>query len=108
MQNKKKIIINYIKKLIKKYGCFSIGEIDGIDWLPPVNEMGKLVALAEVFHENYVEVNIYNPNSHSSDPIEDPYYLPYEKLSLELLVKIEELCDCWEAINWETEKTISK
>ena len=105
--NKKKQIISYIKKIIKEQGGFSIGEIDGIDWLPPVNEMGKLVALAEYFYENYVEINIYNPNSHTSDQIADSYYLPYEKLSLELLIVIEELCDCWEAKNWETEKRIS-
>jgi hypothetical protein len=106
MQNKKNTI-SYIKKLIKENGSFSISEFDGVACLPAVNEMGKLVALAEHFYEDKVEVNIYEPNSFSSDPISEPYYLPYEELSLELLAEIEELCDYKDAENFKTQKRIS-
>ena len=101
MQNKKETI-SYIKKLIKENGSFSISEFDGIACLPAVNQMGKLVALAEHFYEDRVEVNIYDPNSFSSDQIGDPYYLPYEELRLELLAEIQDLCDCWDAQKTET------
>lgn len=101
MQNKKNTI-SYIKKLIKENGSFSISEFDGIACLPAVNEMGKLVALAEYFYEDHVLVNIYDPNSFTGDPIGDPYYLPYEQLSPELLAEIEDLCDCWDAQKMET------
>ena len=106
MSNKKETI-SYIKKLIKENGSFSISEFDGIACLPAVNEMGKLVALAEYFYEDHVLVNIYDPNSFSGDPIGDPYYLPYEKLSHELLTEIELLCDHKDAENWQTQKRIS-
>jgi hypothetical protein len=90
---KKQETISYIKKIIKENGSFSISEFDGIASLPAVNEMGKLVALAEYFDEDSIEVNIYDPNSFTGDPIGDPYYLPYEQLSPELLEEIEQLCD---------------
>ena len=96
MQNKKNTI-SYIKKLIKENGSFSISEFDAIACLPYVNQMGILVALAEYFYEDRVMVNIYDSNSFTGDPIGDPYYLPYEELSPELLAEIEELCDCWDA-----------
>jgi hypothetical protein len=105
--NKKQETISYIKKLIKENGNFSIGEFDGIACLPAVNEMGNLIALAEHFYEDKVEVNIYKTNSFSSDPISEPYYLPYEELSLELLAEIEELCDYKDAENYQTQKRIS-
>ena len=106
MQNKKNTI-SYIKKLIKENGSFSISEFDGIACLPAVNEMGKLVALAEHFYEDHVEINIYDPNSFSGDPIGDPYYLPYEELSPELLAEIQELCDYKDAENFKTKKRVS-
>ena len=105
--DKKKQTINYIKKLIKENGSFSISEFDGIACLPAVNEMGKLIALAEYFDEDSVEVNIYDPNSFTGDPIGDPYYLPYEELSPELLDEIQDLCDNWDAKNYQTEKRIN-
>lgn len=101
MQNKKQTI-SYIKQLIKENGSFSISEFDGIACLPAINEMGKLVALAEYFHEDMVEINIYDPNSFTGDPIGDPYYLPYEQLSQAILDEIEALCDNWDARKMET------
>jgi hypothetical protein len=104
MQNKKHTI-SYLKKLIKENGSFAIGEFDGIECLPAVNEMGNLVALAEHFYEDKVEINIYDAK-YSSDQISS-YYLPYEELSEELLAEIEALCDNWDAQNYQTEKRIS-
>jgi len=100
MQNKTNTI-SYIKKLIKENGNFSISEFDSIACLPAVNEMGNLVALAEHFYEDKVEINIYDAK-YSSDQISDSYYLSYEELSEELLAEIEELCDCWDAQKMET------
>ena len=98
----KKNTITYIKKIIKENGSFSIGEYEDIASLPAVNQMGPLVALAEYFYENNVEINIYDANGYSSDPICNSYYLPYEELSLELLDEIQNLCDCWDAQKMET------
>jgi hypothetical protein len=103
----KKNTISYIKKLIKENGSFSIGEFQDIASLPAVNQMGPLVALAEHFDENRVEINIYDANGYTSDPICNSYYLPYEKLSLELLEEIEQLCDYMDADNYKTQKRIS-
>ena len=104
MQNKKNTI-SYIKKLIKENGSFSISEFDSIASLPAVNEMGNLVALAEHFYEDKVEINIYDAK-YSSEQISDSYYLSYEELSEELLAEIEELCDKIDAQNYQTEKRI--
>jgi hypothetical protein len=103
--NKKKETISYIKKLIKENGSFAIGQCDGMESLPAVNTMGELMALAEHFYENEVEINIYS--RFTGDPIGNPYYLPYESLSMELLQEIEFLCDNWDAQNYQTEKRIS-
>jgi hypothetical protein len=97
----KKETINYIKKIIKENGSFSIGEFQDIASLPAVNQMGPLVALAEHFDENRVEINIYDANGYTSDPICNSYYLPYEELSLELLDEIQDLCDNWDAKNYQ-------
>ena len=103
----KEDLINYIKNILKTYGCFSIGELDvdshgGVC----VNDMGPLVALAEYFTEDYTEINIYNPSSFSSDPIED-YEEKYEKLSEDVLQEILTLCQYWEAQSIRDEKRIS-
>jgi hypothetical protein len=105
--SKKKEVISHIKKFIKENGNFAIGECNGMECLPSVNEMGKLVALAEHFYENYVEINIYDESSFTSNPIADSYYLPYEELSIELLQEIDIHCENWEAEKLKTEKRIS-
>ena len=107
MKKSKKDKINYIKKILGTYGCFSIGELDinspeGVC----VNTMGPLVALAEYFTEDYTEINIYNPASFSSDPIED-YEEKYENLSEDVLHEILNLCQYWEAQSIRDLKRIS-
>jgi hypothetical protein len=90
----KEQIIEEIKKIIVEVGGFGIGEVeeDGISYSPCVNEMGNFVALAEEFNLNEVEVNVYNPNSFSSDPIDD-YTLTYEELDKDVLEEILALCE---------------
>jgi hypothetical protein len=90
----KEQIIEEIKKIIVEVGGFGIGEVeeDGISYSPCVNEMGNFVALAEEFNLNEVEVNVYDPNSFSSDPIDD-YTLTYEELDKDVLEEILALCE---------------
>jgi hypothetical protein len=103
----KKNTITYIKKIIQENGSFSIGEYEDIASLPAVNQMGTLVALAEHFYKDSVEINIYDSNSFTSDPVSNPYYLTYEELSIELLEEIEDLCHYIDAENFQTQKRIS-
>ena len=99
----KRTIIKRIKTIIENYGTFNIGEVDGADGIC-VNEMGELVALAEYFNGTTIEVNIYDPNSFSSDPISD-YELTYEELSKKLLEEILSVAELFEV---DQEKTIKR
>ena len=72
----KKTIIKRIKSIIEKHETFSIGEVEGAEGIC-VNVMGNLVALAEYFNGTTIEVNVFDPNSFSSDAI-DSYELTYE------------------------------
>lgn len=99
----KRTIIKNIKTIIETHGTFNIGEVDGADGIC-VNEMGGLVALVEYFNGTTIEVNIYDPNSFSSDPISD-YELTYEELSKETL---EEILFVAELFETDQEKTIKR
>ena len=99
----KRTIIKRIKTIIENYGTFNIGEVDGADGIC-VNEMGELVGLAEYFNGTTIEVNIYDPNSFSSDPISD-YELTYEELSKKLLEEILSVAELFEV---DQEKTIKR
>ena len=99
----KKTIIKRIKSIVENYGTFNIGEVDGADGIC-VNEMGNLVALVEYFNVTTVEVNIYDANSFSSDPIDD-YELTYEELSKETLVEILFVAELYET---DQEKTLKR
>ena len=104
--NKKKEVINYIKKLIKENGSFAIGELDYFDSSPCIGSIGTVVGLAEYFTEDYVEINVYHTSSFSSDAIES-YEEKYENLSEEVLDEIYFLCQEYEAQTLKTEKRIS-
>jgi hypothetical protein len=99
----KKTIIKRIKSIIENYGTFSIGEVDGADGIC-VNEMGNLVALAEHFSNDVVEMNIYNPSSFNSDPVDD-YEVEYEELSKEVLSEILFVAELYET---DQEKTLKR
>jgi len=99
----KKTIIKRIKSIIENYGTFNIGEVDGADGIC-VNEMGNLVALVEYFNNTTIEVNVYNPNSFNSDPI-DEYELTYEELSKETLEEILFIAEMYET---DQEKTLKR
>lgn len=99
----KKTIIKRIKSIIENYGTFNIGEVEGADGIC-VNEMGNLVALAEYFNGTTIEVNVYDPNSFSSDPISD-YELTYEELDKDTLEQILFIAELFET---DQEKTIKR
>ncbi len=101
----KRTIIKRIKSIIENYGTFNIGEVDGADGIC-VNEMGNYVALAEYFSNTTIEVNVYEPNSFSSDPIDD-YELTYEELSKETLEEILIIAEMYEVDQEKTLKRIS-
>ena len=99
----KRTIIKRIKTIIEKHETFSIGEVEGADGIC-VNEMGNLVALAEYFNGTTIEVNVFDPNSFSSDAI-DSYELTYEELSKEIL---EEILFVAELFETDQEKTLKR
>lgn len=98
--------IERIKKILGVEGCFSVGELDGEDQSITIGTLGNYVGLIEYFTEDYVEVNVYEPRSTSSDAI-DSYTLYYEDLEEDILGDVLLLCEQWEAQNIKTEKRIS-
>ena len=102
---KKEKIIKRIKSIIEKHETFSIGEVEGANGIC-VNGMGNLVAVAEYFNGTTIEVNIYDANSFSSDPIDD-YELTYEELDKEILEQILFVAELYEADQEKTLKRIS-
>jgi len=99
----KRTIIKRIKSIIEKHDSFSIGEVGDANGIC-VNEMGNLVSLAEYFNGTTIEVNIYDTNSFSCDPIDD-YELTYEELSKETLEEILYVAEMYET---EQEKTLKR
>jgi hypothetical protein len=83
----KQEVIEKIQAVLVNWGEFSIGEVDGEDVSPCVASHGNLVDLAEHFNNTGVSVFVYNPSSHSSDPIDD-YDLDYDDLELDVLEEI--------------------
>jgi hypothetical protein len=101
----KRTIIKRIKSIIENYGTFSIGEVFGADGIC-VSEMGNFVGLAEYFNGTTIEVNVYEPDSFSSDPIDD-YELTYEELSKDTLEQILFVAEMYETDQEKTLKRIS-
>lgn len=99
-------IIKRITDIIKLNGCFSVGELEYETNGVVVGELGKFVGLSEYFTEDYCEVNVYEPSSFSSDPI-DTYEEKWENLSEDVLSEIHFICEQWEAECIRTEKRIS-
>jgi len=90
-----------IKDILSVQGCFSVGELllAGVDTETIcVGSLGRFVALAEYFTEDYVEINIYDPASYSSDAI-DSYTEKYENLSDDILLGILTQCEQWDLSN---------
>jgi hypothetical protein len=99
-------LINRITEILKDFGCFSIGELEYETPGIAVGSLGNFVGLAEYFTEDYVEVNVYEPSSFSSDPI-DTYEEKWENLSEEVLSEIHFVCEQYEAEALRLEKRIS-
>jgi hypothetical protein len=97
--------IKRITDILKVNGCFSIGELEGENSIL-VGTLGNYVGLAEYFTEDYVEVNVYEPRSSSSDPV-DSYEESYWGLDENVLDDVLLLCEQWEAECIRTEKRIS-
>lgn len=95
-----------IKRLLSIYGCFAIGELDYFDSTPCISSMGSVVGLVEYYTEDFAEVNVYQTNSFSSDPIET-YDEVYEKFDENVLHEILHLCQEWEALKMKTEKRVA-
>jgi hypothetical protein len=102
----KQEIIDKIKSTLTVEGCFWIGELEVEPGGVVVGELGKFVGLAEYFTEDYVEVNIYEPSSTSSDEI-DTYDAKYEDLDEDVLQSILLVVEQREAENIRTEKRIT-
>jgi spore coat protein CotH len=98
-------IIKRITDILKVNGCFSIGELEGENSIL-VGTLGNYVGLGEYFTEDYVEVNVYEPSSSSSDAI-DTYEESYWELNENVLGDVLLLCEQWEAECIRTEKRIS-
>jgi len=91
MAHKEKLI-EKIKSIIKDYGSFTIGELDGgtsIEYF----SLGKIVFLIESFNHNNVEVFTYD--SIKDDELESGNMVNYEELSDEILEEIAELAEDW-------------
>jgi hypothetical protein len=99
-------IIQSISNIIKDYGSFSISEVEEGERSVVVGSLGSSVGLAEYFREDYCEVNVYEPSSFSSDPM-DTYKEEYVNLSKEALSDVLFVCQQWEAENIRTQKRIN-
>jgi hypothetical protein len=101
----KRTIIKNIKRIIDDFGSFDLSEINA-DSSPCVGTLGNFVGLAESFNKDEVNVSVYEPESASSDPM-DEYTIEYEKLDKDVLSEILIYCEEWEAECLKTEKRIS-
>lgn len=102
----KQEIIDRIKSILSVEGCFWIGELEVEPAGVVVNEMGKFVAIAEYFTEDFCEVNIYEPSSAGSDEL-DTYDAKYEDLSEDVLQEVLRVVEQREAENIRTEKRVA-
>jgi hypothetical protein len=105
----KRTIIKYIQNIIREWGAFGSGEVEGSlgeTYSPCVGTMDAIVGLAEYFDLYTVKVYVYNTSSHSSDPIHD-YKVSYVDLPKDVLLEILDLCEQYDVIQEKTEKRIS-
>jgi len=92
----KDIIIDEINDIIKKYGGFTIADVEA-DNSPFVEAKGKLVHLMEEFREGEGTVMVYDPHSYTSEQI-DEYDEFYEDMHITQLQYILELAERWAEI----------
>ena len=104
----KRTIIKRINTIIKEFGSFGSGEVEtnGETYSPCVGELGNYVGLAEYFEQGKATINIYDPSSFSSDPM-DEYDMDYVDMSKDILNEILLVAEMWEAECLQTEKRIS-
>ena len=92
---KKSELIKSITDIVKEYGGFSVGEIEGETNGVVVSELGKFVGIAEYFNEDYSDISIYDPTSFSSDEI-DNFEMKYDEMDESVLQNILLICKKWE------------
>lgn len=102
---KKQKLIKEIKKILKEWGSFGVGELDYGNSVV-VNEMGDLMALGEYFNYHTIDVRVYNSNNFDSDSIEE-YEVSYEELPKSALEEILMLAEQYEVEQMKTKKRIS-
>ena len=100
-------IIKNIRTIIERCGNFGSGEVEigGETSSPCVNSMGGLVALAEYFTRDEVDIEVYEPDSMSSDSMHS-YKMEYKELDEDTLIKILEMAEYFEADQEKTAKRI--
>lgn len=104
--NQYKIRIESILTIIKKWGSFSVGELEHATNGVCVNEMGSLVAIAETFTADHADIEVYEPDSFSSDSV-DSYTMKYEEMDIDALDEILFICEQWEAEQLRDEDRLS-
>ena len=90
----KQEVIDRIQDVLVKWGEFSIGEVEGMN-SPSIATHGNIVDLVEHFNNTGVGVEVYLPNSHSSDAI-DSYDLEYDELELDVLEEILMIAEAYD------------
>jgi hypothetical protein len=97
----KDLIIEKIVDIIDDYGGFTIAEVEA-ESSPIIESKGKLTHLGEEFYKEHVTVRVYDPNSHSSDEI-DEYEARYQDFEEDQLAHILTLAEKWVDENAEEE-----
>lgn len=102
----KRTMINRINAIIREFGSFSIGELEHVDCSPCVGTLGNYVGSAEYFEVGKAKVNVYEPSSFSSDPM-DEYDMMYIDMERSVVAEILRIAEDYEAEQLKTEKRIS-
>jgi|688.fasta_scaffold25906_12 hypothetical protein len=88
--------ISEIKEIIEEEGSISMGELDGDSIMYGyATEYGDEIALIEGFYSDYVKVVVYGGYKYNTE--ETSFPVKYEELDLDLIMKIRELLETYDA-----------
>ena len=99
--NQKQKVIDRIQTIIKKWGGFTVAEVDAGS-SPVITSLGNTHLLAERFEEHKVTAVLY-----VNDDESDEDYINYNDLSYDVLREIEHLADIWDVQNELEEDRLS-